>query len=59
MTMVGVLVSVLGTILVHFGFSEQCSNEFVQLAPVLFGGILAWLGRVRAGGVTLLGTRSR
>lgn len=55
LTIGGVLVSVAGTLLMKFGFSESCSNEVVQLIPVLLGGVMAWVGRVRAGGVTPMG----
>lgn len=58
LTMGGVLVSVLGTALLHFGFSESCSNEILTLSPVLVGGVMSWVGRIRAGNVSILGTKS-
>lgn len=57
LTMSGVIVSVVGAGLVHFGFSEQCSNELITLAPVLVGGVMSWVGRMRAGGVDALGRK--
>ena len=53
----GVLVSVVGTLFVYFGFSEQCSNELITVLPVLAGGVMSWIGRYRNGGVTLFGTK--
>jgi hypothetical protein len=55
LTQGGVLVSIIGTGLVYFGFSEQCSNEFIAVAPVIVGGLMSWAGRIRAGGVDKLG----
>lgn len=57
LTQAGIIVAVVGTILVNAGFSQECTNEIVTNAPVIFGGIIAWVGRYRAGGLTLLGTR--
>lgn len=58
-TILGILVSVVGTALVNFGFSEQCANEFVRLAPAIFGAIIAWFGRVRVGDINWLGFRKK
>ena len=55
LTIAGVLVAVGGSILLKLGFSETCSNEIVQLTPVIVGGIMSWIGRVKAGGVSLSG----
>lgn len=55
LTITGVIVSIAGTALVHYGFSEQCSNEITQFVPVIIGGIMSWIGRVRVGGVSKLG----
>ena len=57
LTIIGIIVSVLGTALVQFGFSEGCANEVVAYVPVLVGGITAWYGRIRKGDVTALGLR--
>ena len=51
----GILVAVVGTLLVKYGFSESCSNELVTNIPLLIGGVMSWIGRVRAGGVNILG----
>ena len=56
-TIVGILISVIGTLLLKLGFSETCSNEIVSNIPLVIGGLVAWYGRVRAGGITPLGTR--
>jgi hypothetical protein len=55
LTQGGILVAVLGTVLVRFGFTEACSNEIVSVAPLLVGGITAWIGRYRKGDITPLG----
>ena len=57
MTITGVLISVVGTVLVKFGFSDTCTNEIITNAPLVIGGIVAWIGRVRQGDVTWLGVR--
>ena len=58
LTMSGVLVSVGGLLLVQFGFSEGCANEVITLLPVLAGGVLSWIGRIKAGGVDALGRKA-
>ena len=57
LTITGVIVSIAGTMLVNYGFSEQGSGEIVQVLPALIGGAVAWIGRVRAGGVSVLGVK--
>lgn len=54
-TLAGVLVSVLGSLFVSWGFSEACSSEIVAWVPVILGGAISWFGRVKAGGVNVLG----
>lgn len=51
----GILVSVIGTLLVQYGFSETCANELIQNVPLAIGAVMAWIGRVRAGGVNAVG----
>jgi hypothetical protein len=53
----GILVAVVVPILVEFGFSTSCANEFVTVVIPLVGGAMAWLGRWRAGGVDALGRK--
>lgn len=55
LTQGGVVVSIVGSALMYFGLSEQCTNELITLAPVLVGGIMSWVGRMRLGGVDKLG----
>lgn len=55
LTQGGVLVSIIGTGLVYFGFSEQCSNELITVLPVLIGGVMSWIGRARKGDINALG----
>ena len=57
LTIIGILISVAGTILLKLGFSEVCSNEIVSYIPLFIGGAISWVGRVRAGGINLLGMR--
>jgi hypothetical protein len=57
LTIIGVIVSVAGAGLIQFGFTEGCANEIVSYLPVVIGGIMSWVGRVRAGGVDVLGRR--
>ena len=59
LTQGSILVMVLGTILVSWGFSENCSGEItsklVQYIPLIIGGISGWIGRHRKGDLTPLG----
>ena len=55
MTAGGILIAVLGTLLTRFGFSDICSNEIIANAPLLIGGIIAWIGRLRHGDINLAG----
>lgn len=57
LTTSGIIVAVAGTLLVRFGFSEACANEMIANGPLLIGGLMAWIGRVKAGGVTWLGVK--
>lgn len=57
LTQGGVLVAVVGSLLIKFGFSEACSNEIISLSPVLVGGVMSWIGRWRKGDITLAGFR--
>ena len=59
LTQGGILVAVVGTLLVNFGFSEGCSNELVTIIPLIVGGIAAWIGRWRLGGIDILGRRTK
>ena len=57
LTISGVIVSVAGTLLLKFGFSESCSNEIITLTPTLVGGLMSWIGRVRQGDVNVFGVK--
>lgn len=57
LTIGGILVSLLGTLLVKFGFTEACTSEIVQLSPLAVGSIMAWIGRVRVGDISIFGVR--
>lgn len=57
LTQSGIVVAVAGTLLVQLGFSDICSNEIVQIAPVLIGGVMSWYGRWRLGGINIFGAR--
>lgn len=59
LTHAGILVGVVGLVLVNvLGFTENCSSELtakmVELAPVLTGGVMAWIGRMHAQAPTTL-----
>lgn len=57
----GIIVAVAVPLLVQWGFTDTCSNEIVgKLAPVLGslpGLVMAWIGRLRAGGLSVGGFR--
>lgn len=59
LTQGGLLVGVAGILLVQYGFSDSCSseitNKLLPLIGALPGFVTAWVGRVRAGGVTFAG----
>ena len=57
LTIVGIIISLVGTALVKFGFSETCTNEIITNAPLVIGGLIAWIGRVRQGDVNILGVK--
>ena len=57
LTIGGVVVSILGTILVQVGFSEACTNEIVTMLPVVVGGVMSYVGRYRNGGVDVFGRK--
>lgn len=59
LTLTGVLVAVGGSLLLKLGFSETCSNEIVQLAPVLMGGAITWFARFRKGDVSVAGFKKK
>lgn len=42
-------------LLVHAGFSEQCSGEVWNFVSMLPGFVTAWIGRMKAKGPTSLG----
>lgn len=51
----GVLVTVLGSLFVNWGFSETCTTEIVAWVPVVLGSIMTWIGRVRVGDINIFG----
>ena len=55
LTQSGILIAVVGTILVRFGFSEVCANEMVANVRLVVGGAISWYGRWRQGDITLGG----
>lgn len=55
MTQGGILLAVVGTAIMQAGFSEVCTNELIQNVPLIIGGAVAWIGRMRAGGVSAIG----
>ena len=57
LTQGSILFMVAGTLLAKAGFSDTCSNELITNLPLVMGGIGAWVGRMRAGGVTWFGSK--
>lgn len=60
LTHTGILVSIVGLVLVNtFGLTDNCSSEItaklIEYAPVVTGGLMAWIGRMKAKGPTTLG----
>jgi hypothetical protein len=54
----GILAMIALPVLVHFGFSEQCGSEIMAVAPMIPGAVMAWVGRIRAGGTSVLGFKA-
>lgn len=61
LTISGILVALIGSVVITFGFSESCTNEITAkvapLVPVVIGGIMSWVGRFRMGGISKLGVK--
>ncbi len=55
----GILVALAGSVLVHYGFSDSCSNEITQLAPVFIGGLMTWVHNVKSGTQTVMGGKPK
>lgn len=55
-TISGILIMVVGSFLVDYvGLTEKCGSEIANKVPLLIGGVLAWYGRWKAGGISLGG----
>lgn len=57
LTIGGLVIMVAGTLLVDYGFSDSCSNEITTQIPLIVGGIMAYIGRIRKGDLDNLGFR--
>ena len=57
LTITGIAVSLVGTLLLKFGFSEACSSEIIQNTPLVIGSLVAYWGRIRQGDVNFLGVK--
>lgn len=57
LTITGIVVMVGGTFLMEWGFSESCSGEITSKIPLILGGVLSWIGRYKAGGITFAGIK--
>ena len=57
MTHGGIVIMVVGTLLVDYGFSEGCATELTTQIPLAIGAITAWIGRMRKGDTTILGMK--
>lgn len=53
----GIVVAVGGLLLVNLGFSQQCSNEIIQVLPVAIGALMAHIDQVKSGKATLFGSK--
>lgn len=51
----GLIAMIALPLLVHAGFSEQCSGEVWNFVSMLPGFVTAWIGRMKAKGPTSLG----
>ena len=58
LTFGGLLVGIVGPLLIEWGFTESCANEVTSLAMPVVGLLMAWIGRVRAGGVNWWGKKT-
>lgn len=56
-TIIGIIVMVAGTLLVDYGFSQECATEITDKIPLLVGAIIAWFGRYNAGGINVFGAK--
>jgi uncharacterized membrane protein YeaQ/YmgE (transglycosylase-associated protein family) len=60
LTYSGIIVMVAGPFLTQaLGLSEACGTEIANLIPVLIGAAMSLVGRYRAGGITMSGTRKK
>jgi hypothetical protein len=57
LTYTGIIIAVAGTMLANWGFSEGCSNEIITNVPVIIGGLIAAIGRWKAGGINVFGVK--
>lgn len=57
LTIQGLAVAIVLPIIVQVGFTESCANEIVAIAPMLPGIVMAWIGRVRQGDITIFGSK--
>lgn len=55
MTMGGIIVMVVGSLLMDYGFTEGCAGEISNQVPLIIGAIVTYIGRMRKGDVTPLG----
>lgn len=55
LTIAGLIGAIALPLLVNLGFSDGCANEIVTTLTPLPGIIVAWIGRMRHGDVTLSG----
>ena len=51
----GILIALLVPLIGYLGFTEACSSEITNFLLPIPGLVIAWIGRVRQGDVTLAG----
>ena len=60
LTYSGIIVMIVGPLLSQqLGLSDVCGTEVANLVPTLLGAVVAFVGRYRAGGITMAGTRKK
>lgn len=57
LTIAGLIGAIALPLLVNLGFSDGCASEIVTTLTPLPGIIIAWIGRVRQGDITVLGAK--
>lgn len=57
LTIAGLIGAIALPLLVNLGFTDGCASELITFLTPLPGIVIAWIGRVRQGDITALGTK--